>query len=138
MSPISQRYVWTSFKNNELTKKMNPITTFLQKSGIPIHENNTPDSPVAAKVKQLLAEEFELSPDIVTNEAKLLRNLDLYDLERLDLLVAWTNAFDIDHKILDEIMRPDGKGTDILFRVRTVGELVALTELLEQRKSLNY
>ena len=138
MSPISQRYVWTSFKNNELTKKMNPITTFLQKSGIPIPDNNTPDSPVAAKVKQLLAEEFELSPDIVTNEAKLLLNLDLYDLERLDFLVAWMNAFDIDHKLLDEIMRPDGKGTDILFRVRTVGELVALTELLEQRKSLNY
>ena len=117
---------------------MPDIPALLLNAGIPIPDNNTPDSPVAAKVKQLLAEEFELSPDIVTNEAKLLRNLDLYDLERLDLLAAWTNAFDIDHKILDEIMRPDGEGTDILFRVRTVGELVALTELLEQRKSLNY
>ena len=117
---------------------MNPITTFLQKSGISIPDNSTLNSPIAAKVKQLLVEEFELSPDIVTNEAKLLRNLDLYDLERLDLLVAWVNAFDIDHKLLDEVMHPDGKGMDIMFRIRTVGELVALTELLEQRKSLNY
>ena len=113
---------------------MPDIPALLLNAGIPIPDNNTPDSPVAAKVKQLLAEEFELSPDIFTNEAKLLRNLDLYDLERLDLLAAWTNAFDIDHKLLDEIMRPDGKGTDILFRVRTVGELVALTEWLMRQK----
>ena len=113
---------------------MPDIPALLLNAGIPIPDNNTPDSPVAAKVKQLLAEEFELSPDIGTNEAKLLRNLDLYDLERLDLLAAWTNAFDIDHKLLDEIMRPDGKGTDILFRVRTVGELVALTEWLMRQK----
>lgn len=113
---------------------MNPITTFLQKSGIPIPDNNTPDSPVAAKVKRLLVETFDLSPDIVTNEAELRRDLDMYDLERLDFLVAWMNAFDIDHKLLDEIMRPDGKGTDILFRVRTVGELVALTEWLVRQK----
>ena len=96
--------------------------------------NTTPDSPVTAKVKQLLVETFELSPDIVTNEAELRRDLDMYDLERLDFLVVWMNAFDIDHKLLDEIMRPDGKGTDILFRVRTVGELVALTEWSVRQK----
>jgi acyl carrier protein len=97
--------------------------------------NNKPDTPVAAKVKQLLVEEFELSPDIVTNEAELRRDLDLYDLERLDLLAAWMNAFDIDHRLLDEVMRPDGKGADILFRVRTVGELVALTEWIMQQNT---
>ena len=96
--------------------------------------DTTPDSPVATKVKQLLVEEFELSPDAVTNEAELRQDLDLYDLERLDLLAAWTNAFDIDYRILDEVMRPDGKGTDILFRVRTVGELIALTEWILREK----
>lgn len=100
----------------------------LQKTRTSIPDNTTPDSPVAAKVKQLLVEEFELSPDIVTNEAELRRDLDLHDLERLDLLAAWMNAFDIDHRLLDEVMRPDDKGMDIMFRVRTVGELVALTE----------
>ena len=113
---------------------MNPITTFLQKSRIPIPDNNTPDPPVAAKVKRLLVEEFELSPDAVTNEAELRRDLDLYDLERLDLLTAWMNAFNIDHRLLDEVMRPHGKGMDIMFRVRTVGELVALTECMIQQK----
>ena len=98
-------------------------------------DNTTPDTPVAGKVKQLLVEAFELSPDVVTNEAELRRDLDLYDLERLDLLAAWMNAFDIDHRLLDEAMRPDGKGTDILFRVRTVGELVALTERMMQLTS---
>jgi len=102
------------------------------KSVLQSPDNTTPDTPVAAKVKQLLVEEFELSPDAVTNEAELRRDMDLYDLERLDLLVAWMNAFDIDHRLLDEVMRPDGKGTDILFCVRTVGELVALTESLVQ------
>ncbi|MCR4827200.1 MAG: hypothetical protein K5882_09680 [Bacteroidales bacterium] len=58
----------------------------------------------------------------------------MYDLERLDFLVVWMNAFGIDHNLLDEIMRTDGKGTDILFRVRTVGELVALTEWLVRQK----
>ena len=113
---------------------MSHISTFLQKTGIPIPDNTTLDSPVAAKVKRLLVETFDLSPDIVTNEAELRRNLDMYDLERLDFLVAWMNAFGIDHKLLDEIMRPDGNGTDILFRVRTVGELVALTEWLVRQK----
>ena len=109
---------------------MPDILALLLNAGIPIPDNPTPDFPVAAKVKRLLVEELEISPDIVTNEAELRRDLDMYDLERLDFLVAWMNAFDIDHKLLDEIMRPDGKGTDILFRVRTVGELVALTEWL--------
>ena len=113
---------------------MSHISTFLQETGIPIPDNTTPDTPVAAKVKQLLVETFELSPDIVINEAELRRDLDMYDLERLDFLVVWMNAFDIDHKLLDEIMRPDGNGTDILFRVRTVGELVALTEWLVRQK----
>lgn len=107
----------------------------LQKTRTPIPDNTTPDTPVAAKVKRLLVEEFGLSPDAVTNEAELRRDLDLYDLERLDLLAAWTNAFDIDHRLLDEVMRPDGKGTDILFRVRTVGELVALTEWIMQQNT---
>ena len=98
-------------------------------------DNTTPDTPVAAKVKRLLVEAFELPPEAVTNEAELRRDLDLYDLERLDLLAAWMNAFDIDHRLLDEVMRPDGKGTDILFRVRTVGELVALTERMMQLTS---
>lgn len=101
----------------------------------PIPDNTTPDSPVAAKVKRLLVEEFELTPDIVTNEAELRRNLDLNDLERLDLLAAWMNAFDIDHRLLDEMMCPDGKGMDIMFRVRTVGELVALTEWIMQQNA---
>ena len=104
-------------------------------------DNTTPDTPIAGKVKQLLVEAFELSPDVVTNEAELRRDLDLYDLERLDLLATWMNTFDIDHRLLDEVMRPDGKGTDILFRVRTVGELVVLTEWMmrqkEQRKNDN-
>jgi len=113
---------------------MPDIPALLLNARIPIPDNTTPDSPVAAKVKRLLVETFDLSPDIVTNEAELRRDLDMYDLERLDFLVAWMNAFDIDHKLLDEIMRPDGKGTDILFRVRTVGELVALTEWLMQQK----
>lgn len=116
---------------------MSHISTFLQKTGIPIPDNTTPDTPVAVMVKRLLVEEFELSPDAVTNEAELRRDLDLYDLERLDFLVVWTNAFDIDHKLLDEIMRPDGKGMDIMFRVRTVGELVALTEWLVQKIYFN-
>lgn len=110
------------------------IPAFLQKKGIPIPDNSTPDTPVAAKVKQLLMTEFELPPDAVVNEAELRRDLDMYDLERLDLLAVWVNAFDIDYKLLDEIMNPDGKGTDILFRVRTVGEIVALTEWLMQGK----
>ena len=110
------------------------IPALLQKTEIPIPDNTTPDSPVAEKVKRLLVEEFELSPDIVTNEAELRRDLDMYDLERLDFLVVWMNAFGIDHNLLDEIMRPDGKGTDILFRVRTVGEIVALTEWLMRQK----
>jgi acyl carrier protein len=111
---------------------MSRISTFLQETGSLIPDNTVPDSPVAAKVKRLLMEEFDLSPDTVTNEAELRRDLDLYDLDRLDLLAAWMNAFDIDHRLLDEVMRSDGKGTDILFRVRTVGELVALTEWLVQ------
>ena len=97
-------------------------------------DNTTPDTPVAAKVKRLLVEAFELPPEAVTNEAELRRDLDLYDLERLDLLAAWMNAFDIDHRLLDEVMLPDVKGTDIVFRVRTVGELVALTEWLVRQK----
>lgn len=113
---------------------MSHIPALLQKTEIPIPDNTTPDTPVAVMVKRLLVEEFELSPDDVTNEAELRRDLDLYDLERLDFLVVWTNAFDIDHRLLDEVMRPDGKGTDIVFRVRTVGELVALTEWLMQQK----
>lgn len=107
----------------------------LQKTRTPIPDNTTPDTPVAAKVKRLLVEEFGLSPDAVTNEAELRQDLDLYDLERLDLLAAWTNAFDIDHRLLDKVMRPDGKGSDILFRVRTVGELVALTEWIMQQNA---
>ena len=113
---------------------MSHISTFLQETGIPIPDNTTPDTPVAVMVKRLLVEEFELSPDAITNEAELRRDLDLYDLERLDLLAAWMNAFDIDHRLLDEVMRPDVKGTDIVFRVRTVGELVALTEWLVRQK----
>lgn len=113
---------------------MSHIPALLQKTEIPIPDNTTPDTPVAVMVKRLLVEEFELSPDDVTNEAELRRDLDLYDLERLDFLVVWTNAFDIDHRLLDEVMRPDGKGTDIVFRVRTVGEFVALTEWLMQQK----
>ena len=105
------------------------------KSELQFPDNTIPDTPVAAKVKQLLVEEFKLSPDVVTNEAELRRDLDLYDLERLDLLAAWMNTFDIDHRLLDEVMRPDGKGTDILFRVRTVGELVSLTERMMQLTS---
>ena len=93
-------------------------------------DNTTPDTSVAAKVKRLLVEVFELPPEVVTNEAELRQDLDLYDLERLDLLAAWMNAFDIDHRLLDEVMFPDGKGMDILFHVRTVGELIALTELI--------
>ncbi len=116
---------------------MSHISTFLQETGIPIPDNTTPDTPVATKVKRLLVEELELLPDAVTNEAELRRDLDLYDLERLDLLAAWMNAFDIDHRLLDEVMRPDGKGTDIVFRVRTVGELVALTEWLVQKIYFN-
>ena len=96
--------------------------------------NRTPDTPIAAKVKQLLVETFELPPAVVTNEAELRRDLDLYDLERLDLLAAWMNAFDIDYRLLDEAMRPHGKGMDIMFQVRTVGELVALTECMIQQK----
>jgi len=95
-----------------------------------MEHNTTSDTPIAAKVKRLLVETFELPPAAVTNEAELRRDLDLYDLERLDLLSAWMNAFDIDHRLLDEVMRPDDKGMDIIFRVRTVGELVALTERL--------
>jgi len=107
---------------------MSIITAFLQQKGIPIPDNNTSDTPVAAKVKHLLSTECELSPDIVVNEAELRRDLDMYDLERLDFLAVWMNAFGIDHKLLDEVMRPDGKGMDILFHVRTVGEIIALTE----------
>ena len=114
---------------------MSHISTFLQETGSLIPDNTVPDSPVAAKVKRLLVEVFELSSDTVTNEAELRRDLDLYDLERLDLLAAWMNAFDIDHRLLDEVMRPDGKGTDILFRVKTVGELVALTEWIMQQNA---
>lgn len=95
-----------------------------------MEHNTTSDTPIAAKVKRLLVETFELPPAAVTNEAELRRDLDLYDLERLDLLSAWMNAFDIDHRLLDEVMRSDDKGMDIIFRVRTVGELVALTERL--------
>ena len=110
------------------------LSKFLQEKGISIPDNNTPDTLIATKVKQLLMTEFELPPDAVVNEAELLRDLDMYDSERLDLLAVWVNAFDIDYKLLDEIMNPVGKGTDILFRVRTVGEMVALTEWLVRKQ----
>lgn len=74
---------------------MSHISTFMQKTGIPIPDNTTPDSPFATKVKRLLVEELELLPEAVTNEAELRRDLDMYDLERLDFLVAWMNAFGI-------------------------------------------
>lgn len=104
------------------------ISVFLQEKGIPIPDNTTPDTPVAAKVKQLLTAEFDLSPDSVVNEAELRRDLDMYDLERLDFLTVWMNEFGIDYRLLDEVMQPDGKGMDIMFRIRTVGEIIALTE----------
>lgn len=113
---------------------MNSPATFLIKHQIPIPDNSTSDTRVAAKVKRLLIEKLEISPQAVTNEADLRWDLDMYDLERLDFQVVWMNAFGIDHKLLDEIMRPDGKGIDILFRVRTVGEIVALTEWLVRHK----
>ena len=51
---------------------------------------------------------------------------------------TWLNLIrsriQIIYNLLDEIMRPDGKGMDIMFRVRTVGELVALTEWLVRQK----
>ena len=113
---------------------MHPITAFLQQKGVPIPDNSTLDTPVAAKVKQLLSAEFVLSPDIVVNEAELRQDLDMYDLERLDFLAVWVNTFGIDHRLLDEVMHPDGKGTDILFRVKTVGEIIALTEWLVRKQ----
>jgi len=47
---------------------MSIITAFLLQKGIPIPDNSTPDTPVVAKVKQLLSAELELSTDIVVNK----------------------------------------------------------------------
>lgn len=110
------------------------LSKFLQEKGISIPDNNTPDTLIAAKVKQLLSAEFVLSSDIVVNEAELRQDLDMYDLERLDFLAVWVNTFGIDHRLLDEVMHPDGKGTDILFRVKTVGEIIALSEWLVRKQ----
>ena len=113
---------------------MNCISAYIQKQGLRVPDNNTPDTPVAVKVKRMLIEMFDLSPDAVVNEAKLLHDLDLYDLERLDLLVAWMAVFDIKSTALDEVVGPDGDGNNLMMYVRTVGEIIALTEGLTQNE----
>ena len=69
-----------------------------------------------------------ISKSFVTNGAEFRRDLDLYDLECLDLLAVWMDAFDINYTLWDEVMRLDSKGIDIMFYVRTVGEIIVLTE----------
>lgn len=113
------------------------LSKFLQEKGISIPDNNTPDTPVATKVKHLLTTEFDRSPDAVVNEAELRRDLDMYDLECIDFLATWMNAFGLDYKLLNEVMGPDNEGMDIMFRIKTVGEIVALTEWLMQGKSFS-
>lgn len=113
---------------------MDSIFTFLQKKGISIPDNSTPDTLVATKIKQLLIAEFDLSPDVVVNEASLLQDLDMYDLERIDFMAAWMEAFDIRSKALDEVVCPDGNKMNLMLYVKTVGEIIALTEWVVQQK----
>lgn len=112
------------------------ISEFLRETGAPIPDNNTSDTPVAARVKQILVEELGVSPDAVVNEARLRQDLDMYDLERLDFQIAWMHAFGFDSAFLNKLEDLDSHGMDLMMFVGTVGEIVALTEWLLQQKRL--
>ena len=109
---------------------MRIISAFLQERGIVIPDNRTPETPIAVKVKQMLIDEFALNTDVVVNEASLQRDLDLYDLERIDFLVTWMAAFDIDYTQLKDVVGLEGKCLEVMMYVGTVGEIIALTEWL--------
>jgi len=70
---------------------------------------------ISRKVTEVLAEEFELAPDLLTADATLYDDLGLDSLDAVDMVVALEKAFGM--KMTNE---------DAIRGVRTVGDLTAV------------
>lgn len=70
---------------------------------------------ISCKVAEVLAEEFELAPDLLTADATLYDDLGLDSLDAVDMVVALEKAFGM--KMTNE---------EAIRSVRTVGDLTAI------------
>ena len=70
---------------------------------------------ISRKVAEVLAEEFELAPDLLTADATLYDDLGLDSLDAVDMVVALEKAFGM--KMTNE---------EAIRSVRTVGDLTAI------------
>jgi acyl carrier protein len=70
---------------------------------------------ISRKVAEVLAEEFELAPDLLTADATLYDDLGLDSLDAVDMVVALEKAFGM--KMTNE---------EAIRNVRTVGDLTVI------------
>jgi acyl carrier protein len=84
------------------------------------------DDHIRQKIIETLAEEFELDPDQLTQEATLYDDLGLDSLDAVDLVVAMEKAFSV--KLANE---------EEVKTVRTVGDLLKLIISLRDNQADN-
>jgi acyl carrier protein len=78
---------------------------------------------VYTQVRDAMCEMFELAPASVTREARLMEDLDLDSIDAIDMAVKMQEMTGI--RVDDDALR----------KVRTVGDVVALLESLQARKT---
>jgi acyl carrier protein len=69
-----------------------------------------------SKLKDLLVEEMDINPDLITNEAELMNDLGFNSLELADLVVLCEERYNV---VFDEAVLPT---------LLTVGDVVAYLE----------
>ena len=74
---------------------MNTILDILKQNGISIPDNNTPDSEVASKIKQLFAEIAGIGITEIFNEASMVSDLGMDALDVVEFLMKLEMAFDL-------------------------------------------
>jgi acyl carrier protein len=82
------------------------------------------DEQVRQRVTQIMAEEFELEPELLQPDATLYEDLGLDSLDAVDMVVALEKAFGM--KMTDE---------EALRAVRTLGDLFELVYRLKNQQA---
>jgi acyl carrier protein len=87
-----------------------------------------PDQEIRRRIAQIMAEEFELEPELLQPDASLYEDLGLDSLDAVDMVVALEKAFEM--KLTDE---------EAVRAVRTLEDLFQLIiRLRDQQVSKDY
>ena len=74
---------------------MKTVLDYLKQNGIPILDNDVPDSDVATKIKQLFANLAGVDISEVVNEANMVSDLGMDALDVIEFLMELEMAFDL-------------------------------------------